>query len=239
MSRAACVLVAVLAVAGSARADGGGVIRGTVTWKGAAPPRPPEDRSRDPVCAEHAQASEEIVVERGGVRDVLVRLRNGTAGTHAAPAAPAVLRQDGCTYAPRVLGVLAGQAVEIHNGDPTFHNVRGNRDGRVVWNLAQPATSPPLVRRELGKPGDIVDLHCDVHPWMQAWIAVHDHPYFTVTGSGGAFELRGVPPGAYVLEAWHPLLGLRSTKVKVRKGKTTRATFTLAAPPPPTPSREP
>lgn len=133
-------------------------------------------------------------------------------------------------YGPRVVGVVAGQTLEIRNGDPTFHNVRGNRGGKVVWNLAQPAQAPALTRSELGQPGDVVDLHCDVHPWMAAWVAIQDHPYFAVTGADGTFTIKGVPPGSYILEAWHPVLGITSTKVKVKKGKATKATFTLAAP---------
>jgi plastocyanin len=231
MRRALVVAVALAAVAPAvARAGGNGTITGTVRWKGAAPARAALDRASDPVCAQTARDSEDLVVEKGRVKDVLVRIKVGTAGTHTAPAAPVVISQDACMYAPRVVGVVAGQSVEIRNGDPTFHNVRGNRGGRVVWNLAQPAASPPLVRKELGQAGDVVELRCDVHPWMQAWIAIHDHPYFAITGPDGAFTLTGVPPGTYTLEAWHPALGLTATKVKVHKGKAAKATFTLARP---------
>jgi plastocyanin len=227
--RAALVVVVLCAAAAGARADGG-TITGTVRWKGAVPERAPLERASDPVCVRTPRASEEIVVEKARVKDVLVRLAIGSAGTHAAPATPAIVQQDACMYAPRVTGIVAGQAVEIRNGDPTFHNVRGNRGGKVVWNLAQPAGAAPLTRAEVGRPGDVVELHCDVHPWMQAWIVVQDHPYFAVTGVEGAFTIKGVPPGTYTLEAWHPVLGLASTKVKVKKGRTAKATFTLSAP---------
>ncbi len=225
--------LALCALAGAARADGG-TITGTVKWKGPAPARAALDRSSDPVCAAHPRASEDVVVDHGRVKDVLVRIKIGTAGSHAAPTTPAVVVQDQCMYGPRVVGVIAGQALEFHNGDPTFHNVRGNRAGKVVFNLAQPAQGPVLTRTELGQPGDVVDLHCDVHPWMAAWVVVLDHPYFAVTGADGTFTIAGVPPGNYTLEAWHPVLGLHSTTIKVKKGKPTRATFTLTAPPPAT-----
>lgn len=232
MRRALLVVIAVAAASASAHAGGGGsTITGTVRWKGAAPARAPLDRSSDPVCARTPRDSEDVVVDHGRVKDVLVRIANGAAGAHAAPTTPAVLAQDACMYAPRVLGIVAGQPVEIRNGDPTFHNVRGNRGGKVAFNLAQPAQGAPLTRAEVGKPGDVIDLHCDVHPWMQAWIVVQDHPYFAVTGADGAFSIAGVPPGTYTLEAWHPVLGLASTTIKVRKGKTAKATFTLAARP--------
>ena len=232
MTRATIAIVAAALVASAvdAHADPGGTIKGVVTWKGAAPARAPLDRASDPVCAKTPRDAEDVVVTGGKVKDVLVRIRNGTAGTHAAPAAPAVLVQDQCMYAPRVLGVMAGQTLEVRNADPTFHNVRGNRGGTIAFNLAQPAQAAPLLRKDVGAAGDIVDLHCDVHPWMQAWIVVQDHPYFAVTGTDGTFTIAGVPPGTYTLEAWHPLLGLSSTKIKVKRGRPTKATFTLTAP---------
>ncbi len=231
LAAAALVAAAVLAHAGHAAADGY-TITGIVKWKGAAPERPPLDRMSDPVCAANPRASEDVVVAKGRVRDVLVRIKVGTAGTHRhpVPTAPVVIVQDQCMYGPRVVGLVEGQPLEVRNGDPTFHNVRGNRDGKVVWNLAQPAAAPAITRTDLGKPGDIVDLHCDVHPWMAGWVAVHDHPYFAVTGADGAFVIANVPAGTYTLEAWHPVLGLTSKTIRVKRGKAPVVSFTLAAP---------
>jgi hypothetical protein len=38
---------------------------------------------------------------------------------------------------------------------------------------------------------------------MFAYVGVFDHPYFAVTGKDGSFTIKGVPPGKYVLEAYH------------------------------------
>jgi hypothetical protein len=124
-----------------------------------------------------------------------------------------------------VIGIVEGQKVVVKNSDPTYHNVRGARAGRTRFNLGQPAGAAPIVRDNLGKAGEIVSLHCDIHRWMQAWAVVSDHPYFDVTGADGAFRIEGVPPGTYTLEAWHPKLGARTAKVTVRPGKTAKARF--------------
>ena len=206
-----------------------GSITGTVMFKGTPPKRLPLDRTSDPVCADTVRLDEDIVVEGGKLRDVHVRIKIGTAGTAPAPTTSAVITQSDCMYTPRVVGVVAGQKLEIRNGDPTFHNVRGTLGKQILWNLAHLADAPPHVRSDLGKPGDVVALHCDVHPWMAAWVVVSDHPYFAVTGADGTFKLDGVPAGIYTLEAWHPTLGLKTTKVKVQKGKPVKATFSFAA----------
>ncbi|MBK9033511.1 MAG: DUF2012 domain-containing protein [Myxococcales bacterium] len=226
---AAAVLAATATLAAAGPTTGS--IVGTVAWKGAPPPPTPVDRSSDPVCAKTARGAEDVVVTDGKLKDVLVRIAIGGAAAAPAPTAPALIAQSECMYGPRVVGVVAGQTLEIRNLDATFHNVRGNLVKKVLWNLAQPKGAAPLVRDKLGAPGDVVSLHCDVHPWMAAWVVVHDHAFFTVTGADGAFTLPDVPPGTYTVEAWHPTLGLRSAKVKVKKGKAARATFTFAAPP--------
>jgi plastocyanin len=225
----------VLLTASTASTASGETITGTVTFKGKAPERPALDRKSDPVCARTAKLAEDVVVDGGKLRDVLVRIKVGTAGTHTAPATPAVITQTECMYTPRVVGVMAGQKLEVRNGDPTFHNVRGTLGKQILWNLAHLSGGEPHVRSDLGKPGEIVALHCDVHPWMAAWAVVSDHPYFTVTGADGSFTLDGVPAGKYTLEAWHPTLGLRTAKVTVKKGKkAAKATFSFAAPAPAT-----
>jgi hypothetical protein len=222
------------AIAGAARAGKGataaatGTISGKVVFKGKAPVREKLVRDSDPVCDKTEKLGEEIVVTDGRLRDVLVRLPNGSAGTHEAPADPVVVTQRECMYTPRVVGVIAGQKLVIRNGDPTYHNVRGASGKKTVFNVSQPANAPEITRENLGSAGDVVSLHCDVHGWMQAFAVINDHPYFAVTADDGAFTLAGVPVGTYQLEAWHPTLGLQTVKVTVKASKTAAATFTFA-----------
>jgi hypothetical protein len=54
---------------------------------------------------------------------------------------------------------------------------------------------------------------------MHAYAVVQDHPFFAVTRDDGTFEIKGLPPGSYTLEAWHPTLGAKSMKVQIGKGK--------------------
>lgn len=214
---------------------GTGSIRGTVEFTGKAPEQPLLRRDSDPVCAAVEKRGEDLVVTKGKLAGVLVRIKNGTAGTFPAPSSPAVVIQRECTYEPRVTGVIAGQKVAIKNADETYHNVRATRGDDYMFNLSQPARAPDLLRDDFKTANEVVSLHCDVHPWMNAFIVVQDHPFFTVTSTDGAFTLTGLRPGTYELEAWHPVLGLRSTKVKVGKGKAT-AKLRFAAPRPSTDS---
>ncbi len=46
-------------------------------------------------------------------------------------------------------------------------------------------------------------------------ISVFDHPFFAVTSENGEFRFEGLPPGDYVIEAWHETLGTRTETVTV------------------------
>jgi len=225
------VMAAVFASAGINRAAAEpattGSITGTVRFSGPPPVRNPLVRSTDPVCAKTSKLSEEVVVTDGGLRDVHVRIAFHTAGHHTPAAEPAVIHQLECMYSPRVVGVMEGQNLAITNDDPTYHNVRGTSAKRTLWNLGQPPQAPRVLRDNLGRAGDVVSLHCDVHPWMQAYAVISDHPYFAVTDASGAFSIEHIPAGTYTLEAWHPTLGLKSKKVTIKSGGSATVQFTF------------
>lgn len=199
-------------------ADGAGSIKGTVIFEGEAPDRKPLVRDSDPYCHKTAKLSEEVVVTKGKLKDVLVRIKNGTAGKHAVPAQPVVIDQKECMYTPRVFGMIAGQKLLARNSDGTFHTVHGTLGGKLLWNKPQADGAADLSIDPGAKAGDVVDIVCDVHPWMHAYAVVNDHPYFAVTGEDGAFEIKGLAPGSYTLEAWHPKLGAKSLTVQIGTG---------------------
>lgn len=196
-----------------------GSIKGTVLFEGEPPAQRALERGVDPRCA-RGRSDEAVVVTRGKLRDVVVRIANGTAGKHTAPATPVFIDQKDCMYTPRVVAMAAGQKLLVRNSDQTFHNVWGVVKGRDLFNKPQPAEAADLqLDPSSARPGDVVELACGVHGWMRAYVAVHDHPYVAVTGADGAFEIKNLPVGSYTLEAWHPELGTRSMKVQIGKGK--------------------
>ncbi len=201
-----------------------GSITGTVLFEGEPPSRDEIVRDSDPYCEKVKKTTEDVIVTKGKLKDVLVRIKNGTGGTFTAPPTPVLLDQKDCMYTPRVVGVMVGQKLAVRNSDGTFHNVRGTVAGKQLWNNAQPKQAADLSLDAGPKAGDVVDLVCDVHPWMHAYAVVQDHPFFAVTGENGAFTITGLAQGSYVLEAWHPQLGKKELKVKIGKGKKAAVT---------------
>jgi hypothetical protein len=208
----------VTAAAQPAPAQPAGSVKGTVIFEGEAPERRKQRRDTDPYCNKGEYLAEDVIVTGGKLKDVLVRVKNGSLPGPAAPPPPALIDQKDCTYTPRVVGVVVGQKLAVRNSDGTFHNVHGKIAGKLAWNKPAPPGDPDLTLDTSPRAGDVLDVVCDVHPWMHAYAVVHDHTAFAVTGADGAFELKGLPPGAHTLEAWHPTLGTKSLNITIGKG---------------------
>jgi hypothetical protein len=71
----------------------------------------------------------------------------------------------------------------------------------------------------------MIRFRCDVHKWMGSYFGVLPHPYYSVTGKDGSFALKNLPPGEYVIEAWHEKLGARTQRVVVGDKETKQISF--------------
>ncbi len=145
--------------------------------------------------------------------------------SHSAAASGSVtIDQSNCRYGPHVLGVQTGQDIEITNSDNFLHNINATPTANRGFNRSQPRAgitstqSFPLAEV-------MVPVRCDVHGWMNAYIGVVDHPYFGVSGEDGSVSLEGLPPGDYVIEAWHEQYGTTTTNVTVVTGETAEISF--------------
>jgi hypothetical protein len=79
------------------------------------------------------------------------------------------------------------------------------------------------------KPEVKIPVKCNQHAWMRAYVHVLSHPFYAVTGDDGSFELKGVPPGKYELEALHEEYGAMTLPVEVAANQTATADFTYTA----------
>jgi len=188
-----------------------GSITGTVKLDGTAPKMRPINMAAEPSCAkEHSTpaTTQDVMVGSGGALQNVVVYLKGDFSQYSfdAASAPAVIDQKGCQYAPHVVALRVGQALNVTNSDQTTHNIHPVPMNNREWNQSQPPGSAPLnetfAREEIAIP-----VKCNVHPWMKSYIAVVGNPYFQVTGNDGSFTLKNVPPGTYTLTAWHESLG--------------------------------
>jgi hypothetical protein len=196
-----------------------GIISGSIQYVGAKPVRKPIDMSGDPACVEAHKGKpydESLLVSpKGGLANVFVQIKSGLEGkSFETPSTPATLDQRGCWFTPRVLGLQTNQLLQISNSDPVTHNVHPQAQSNREWNHSQGSGEPPITRR-FPRPEVMIPVKCNIHSWMHCFIAILDHPYFAVSGADGKFAIRDIPPGDYVLEAWHEKLGTQELKVTV------------------------
>ena len=125
-----------------------------------------------------------------------------------------------------MVGIQVGQTLSVTNSDPVTHNIHPLAQINREWNHSQGQGDAPLARKFL-KPEVMIRVKCNIHSWMHAYIGALAHPYFAVTGADGTFEIRNVPPGDYVVEAWQEKMGTNEQKVTVSPRGEINASFTF------------
>jgi plastocyanin len=115
-------------------------------------------------------------------------------------AAHSTMDQRGEAFVPHVLAIAVGTTVDFPNSDPFFHNVFALSKTRP-FDLGRYSRGKSKSVR-FDRPG-VVQVFCDIHSHMNAYILVFAHRYFAVTDSSGRYEIGRVPPGAYTLTVWH------------------------------------
>ena len=216
LSAAAAAVQAVPAAADSDSSNFGS-ISGRVTYTGTRPEPKKLMVIKDvKVCAKTDHFDERLVVgENGGLKDAVISLQNVTGGISIDSLGKEfVLDQKVCAYTPHILIVPVGTPVKILNNDGILHNIHTYAVKNQSVNLAQPRFKKTI--RMTFDEAENVQVRCDVHGWMSAWIIAVDHPYYTVTDSSGDFVISDVPPGTYTVNVWQESMGLASTEVTVK-----------------------
>jgi plastocyanin len=160
--------------------------------------------------------------------NILVYLTKAPTFSSDLSGAKVVMDQRNLTFFPHVLPVLVGTTIHFPNNDKVDHNVFSlSRTKKFSLGSYKPGEIKTVL---FDKPG-IVELRCDVHAEMAAYILVMKNPYWARTDEKGRFEIpdlddlktlgvsgiEDLPPGKYFLKTWHEKLKSRRTTVTVEK----------------------
>jgi plastocyanin len=130
---------------------------------------------------------------------VLLEPEGDAAKVIARPPAPR-LDQVWLSFVPKVQVVRPGATLRLDNRDDESHTVHAWFDGATLFNLATAPSGQP-VEAPLDRPG-VVEITCDIHDEMHAFIVVSRSPLAAVADRDGRFVLDGVPPGRYRVRVW-------------------------------------
>lgn len=143
------------------------------------------------------------VTDKGGrpasdLQETVVYLEGGPKAKPRSDSARIVMR--GKAFLPKVVVVPVGGSVAFPNEDPILHNAFSvSGENRFDLDLYKRPKSKSQV---FAKPG-IVRVYCNIHPQMSAIVLVADSAHFAKAEADGRFSLEDVPPGRYLLKAWH------------------------------------
>jgi len=205
-------VVAAAAVACASGSANAGTIRGQVELSGA---KPSSSSANAYPGRANSMSGGAGAQNRGGAGETVIVLAKLPAGLAVVPPAATkrpALEQRQQAFAPRVLAVQAGATVDFPNRDPVYHNVFSVSPAKR-FDLGKYAEGKSRSVR-FDKPG-IVNVYCDIHSDMAAWVYVVPHHVFAQANAAGRFSLPELPAGRYTLEAWHPDRGTRKVEVEV------------------------
>ena len=188
-----------------------GSVAGVISFEGTPPAPRKIDTSADPVCGQKNPnlSTDDTIVTDGKLANAFVYIKEGTVEggkkladySWATPSTAAALDQNGCHYAPHVMGVQVNQKISITNSDATQHNVHPTPKLNPEWNQTQANGAAPI-EKSFARPEVLIPVKCNQHPWMKAYIGVMRTPFFAVSGTNGSFEIKNVPAGKYTVVAW-------------------------------------
>ena len=199
-------------------AEGGwGNLTGTFVVDGSASEQQPLNITKDvEFCTQNPPLSEAVVVNEanGGLKNVVVYLYlsrgDDPPPVHESYAAgatePVTLDNQWCRFDDHIVGVRTGQTLVVQNSDQVAHNTKIDALANAPINPILPAGAEveKVFEREERLP---IQVSCSIHPWMQGYVVVKDHPYFAITDENGHFEIKNLPTGDWSFQVWHETAG--------------------------------
>lgn len=181
----------------------GGTLTGSVRFVGTPPKLAPIPvKKNQDVCGSSMPSEALVLGADGGVRNTVIWIEGISKGKKIGTK-EAVLDNNKCLFVPHVHAVTTSTPTKIKNSDPILHNTHGFGSKKTAFNLALPNKDQVIdITRRIKEPG-VMDIQCDAHSHMRAWMVVRPDPYVAVTDDRGAFQITDIPPGAYKVMAWH------------------------------------
>ncbi len=241
---AALVASALLVLASSLQAGpqekgATGTIKGRLIWAAGAVPTPKvavakgDEKVKDAVCKVKTIVSKELTVDPAtkGVANAFVYLLKPTGDATAAEEAllakapEVVIDQVNCEFVPYVTVVHKDQKLKFKSSDPVGHNIRFNSFANTPINQMLPPNGSMVypIKKQERLP---IEIKCDIHPWMNGFFFIIEHPFATITKPDGSFEIKNVPAGDQNLILWQSSRGFVNTgrnkgmPIAVKAGET-------------------
>lgn len=150
-----------------------------------------------------AQAAQFKVLDKDNkpVQDAVVLIEDYKNVQGSNKLAAAEMSQSERRFNPHVLVVPQNTPVTFPNYDSISHHVYSFSDAKVFEKkLYKGVEESPVIFDKKG----IVELGCNVHDWMLAYIYVTDSTHFGITNDKGEVTIDLPKEGEHSITLWHP-----------------------------------
>lgn len=142
----------------------------------------------------------------------------------ALPPADSTMASENMEFIPEILPIMAGTTVAFPNNDDSKHNAFSLSKAKP-FDLEAYGRGPG--KKVVFKTPGQVNVNCNMHPRMAAYIMVMGNPYFTMTDEKGNFSIKGVPAGTYTVVCWFPYGFIQQKVVDLKKSPKSKIAFEL------------
>jgi len=206
-------------------------LKGQVVYPAAkpAPARVKLDITQDKAhCLSKGDILDEGVIvnpKNKGIKNVVVWLRPDNMNLKSsldpkqihpddAKRAPATVTIDQpcCMFVNRITTARVGDTIVAKNPAPVAHNFFWSSGSNGEYNVTIPKESEWKMPEALKSETAPIQFKCTIHPWMNGYVRVFDHPYYATTDENGNFEIKNAPVGKFRMVVWHEKVGFLNGK---------------------------
>ena len=166
----------------------------------------------------------------GELKDVVISLEKVEAGKPFNKE-PINILSENCKFFPDVNLIRQGESFKVDNVDAVMHNsqVYQKERGKILLNIPILAEEVSEGKVTFKKHYKIMQMICGMHEFMQTWGYRVQNPYYFLTKQDGNFNIDNIPPGEYVVNAWHYLMKPQKRKITIAAGETIDLNFSFDA----------
>lgn len=133
-------------------------------------------------------------------------------------------------FVPTVTAIVAGGSASFPNSDDILHHVYSFSPAKTFDTPLYGSDADSQYREIFEVPG-VVEIGCNIHDWMLAYIYVGQSERMAISDEMGVARLANISPGQYRLRVWNARLDAPQNSVEqdilVEVGRTAELELTL------------
>lgn len=133
-------------------------------------------------------------------------------------------------FVPTVTTIVAGGSASFPNSDDILHHVY-SFSGAKTFDTPLYGSDASSQYREMFEVPGVVEIGCNIHDWMLAYIYVGESDLMAISDDVGVAGLANIPPGQYRLRVWHSRLDAPQNSIEqdvvIEAGRTEELELTV------------